>query len=200
MDHHHDHQLPHGIRPGAKAMLAMSRDSLLALRAALFRDLGIGAATYLQEAGYTGAGPMYEAFAHWLAAHGLGTPDEIVAADFDANASAFFADTGWGSLTLGSLGQGIATIDSTNWAEADPAHALEFPACYYTTGVFADFFGRLADGPVAVMEVECRSMGSERCRFLVGSGEVMQRIYDEIGRGVAYEQAVSGDVQLPAVT
>ena len=190
MDHHHS---PHTIQLGPHAILAVSRDSLLALRNALFRDLGIGAATYLQEAGYSGAGPVYDAFAHWLTAHNLGTPDEIVASDFDTKASAFFADTGWGSLTLGSLGHGIATIDSTDWAEADPAHTLDFPGCYYTTGVFADFFGRLVDGPVAVMEVECRSMGAERCRFLVGSGEVMQRVYDEIGRGTGYEQAVSGD-------
>ena len=152
MDHHHS-------TPGAtamlgqNAMLAVSRDSLLALRDALFRDLGVGAAAYLQEAGYSGAGPVYTAFTHWLSAHGLGSPDQIVASDFDAKASAFFADTGWGSLTLGSLGHGVATVDSTDWAEADPAHALDFPGCYYTTGVFADFFGRLADGPVAVMEV-----------------------------------------------
>ena len=40
------------------------------------------------------------------------------------------------------------------------------------------------------MEVECRSMGADRCRFLVGSGEVMQRVYDEMGNGVPYEEAV----------
>ena len=36
-------------------------------------------------------------------------------------------------------------------------------------------------------------MGSDRCRFLVGSGEVMQRVYDEIGQGIGYEQAVARD-------
>ena len=41
------------------------------------------------------------------------------------------------------------------------------------------------------MEVECRSMGADRCRFLVGSAETLQRVYDEMGQGVAYEQAVS---------
>jgi hypothetical protein len=84
----------------------------------------------------------------------------------------------------------VATIDSSDWAEGDPTFPLEFPGCYYSTGVFADFFGRLAGEPLAVMEVECRSMGAERCRFLVGSEETMQRVYDEMGRGVAYTEVV----------
>jgi hypothetical protein len=40
------------------------------------------------------------------------------------------------------------------------------------------------------MEVECRSMGAPRCRFLVGSGDVMQRVYDAMGQGIPYEEAV----------
>ena len=34
-------------------------------------------------------------------------------------------------------------------------------------------------------------MGGERCRFLVGSGETMQHVYDEMGEGVTYEAAVA---------
>jgi hypothetical protein len=67
---------------------------------------------------------------------------------------------------------------------------LDFPGCYFTAGIFADFFGRVAGSPVAVMEVECRSMGNERCRFLLGSAETLQRVYDEMGQGVGYEEAV----------
>jgi hypothetical protein len=59
--------------------------------------------------------------------------------------------------------------------------------------MLADFFGRLAGEPLAAMEVECRSMGAPRCRFLVGSSEMLQHIYDEMSRGVSYEQvAVAG--------
>jgi len=86
----------------------------------------------------------------------------------------------------------VATIDSGDWAEGDPSNPMEFPGCYYTSGVLADFFGRLAGESMSVMEVECRSMGADRCRFLVGSGEVMQRVYDEMGNGVPYEEAVRG--------
>jgi hypothetical protein len=56
--------------------------------------------------------------------------------------------------------------------------------------MFADLFGRLAGAPVAVLEVECRSAGQERCRFLVGSPDVMDAVYEEMGNGTDYETAV----------
>jgi hypothetical protein len=40
------------------------------------------------------------------------------------------------------------------------------------------------------MEVECRSAGGERCRFLLGSTDVMQQVYDGMSRGASYEEAV----------
>jgi uncharacterized protein len=176
--------------PG-NALVAMTRDSLLALRAALFRDVGAGAAAMLQEAGYAGGQALFSAFERWLAAKGLPSPDALPAAAFASHATNFFRDAGWGSLEVGAL-ESVATVDSADWAESDPAFPLEFPGCYYTSGILADFFGRLAGEPVAVMEVECRSMGSDRCRFLVGGGETLQRVYDEMSQGVPYTEAVAG--------
>jgi len=175
--------------PG-NALVAMTRDSLAALRAAMFRDVGPNAAAMLQEAGYAGGQAMFDAFGRWLAARGLPAPESLAAADFGARATEFFRDAGWGSSELGSL-ESVATVDSGDWAEGNPAYPLEFPGCYYTSGVMADFFGRLVGEPVAVMEVECRSMGGERCRFLLGSGETLQRVYDEMAQGVSYEQAIA---------
>ena len=174
--------------PG-NALVAVTRDSLLALRAALFRDVGPNAAALLQEAGYAGGPALFDAFAAWLAARGLGEPQALPAAEFGTHATEFFRQAGWGSIDLGAL-QSVATVDSIDWAESDPAFPLDFPGCYYTAGVLADFFGRLADEPLAVMEVECRSMGASRCRFLVGSAEMMQQIYDAMGEGVPYEEAL----------
>jgi len=176
--------------PG-NGLVAMTRDSLTALRAAMFRDVGPNAAAMLQEAGYAGGPALFDAFGHWLTGRGLPSPESLPAADFGARATEFFRDAGWGSIELGSL-ESVATVDSTDWAEGNPAVPLEFPGCYYTSGVMADFFGRLAGEPVAVMEVECRSMGGERCRFLVGSSETLQRVYEGMSQGVAYEQAVAG--------
>ena len=53
------------------SLVAISRESLNALRASLFRDLGGNAATYLQDAGYSGAGQIYEAFENWLKTQGV---------------------------------------------------------------------------------------------------------------------------------
>ena len=121
-------------------------------------------------------------------------PEELPAAEFAVHATEFFRETGWGSIELGTL-ESVATIDSGDWAESDPNAPLDFPGCYFTAGVFADFFGRVAGAPVAVMEVECRSMGDERCRFLVGSAETLQRVYDEMGQGVGVRRGGRNGVE-----
>ena len=176
--------------PG-NALVALTRDSLIALRAAMFRDIGLNAAGLLQEAGYAGGPALYEAFTKWLAAHGGSSPDAIEASEFSAKATQFFREAGWGSVDVGSL-HTVATVDSSDWAESDPRHPMEYPGCYYTSGVLADFFTRLAGEPLAVMEVECRSMGGDRCRFLVGSADRMQQVYEAMSQGLHYEEAVAG--------
>jgi predicted hydrocarbon binding protein len=172
-------------------MVAITRDALAALRTALLRDTGPAAAGYLQEAGYAGGGALFEAFRGWLASRGAGTPESLSLDAFQEHAADFFRETGWGSLTVGALHGTVATLDSSNWGEAMPGSALEHPGCHLSAGMFADFFGRVADAPLAVMEVECRSSGAERCRFLVGSTDVMLQVYDEMSRGASYDAAVS---------
>jgi len=174
--------------PGS-ALVALTRDSLLALRAAMFRDIGPNAASMLQEAGYAGGQTLFSAFTSWLSTRGYSTPESLPASEFAVLATEFFQETGWGSIELGAL-ETVATIDSYDWAEGDPGFPLEFPGCYYTSGVLAEFFGRIAGEAVAVMEVECRSNGAERCRFLVGNGETLQRVYDEMANGAGYEDAL----------
>ena len=185
--------MPETLDLPASSLVAMTRESLLALRAALFRDLGANAASVLQEAGFAGGPAFFDAFGTWLSTHGHGAPENLAASEFATYAAEFFHDTGWGSIELGTLAN-VAVVDSPDWAESDPARPLDFPGCYYTSGILSDFFGRLAGQAVAVMEVECRSMGGERCRFLVGSGEVLQRVYDAMAGGVPYEEALGTTV------
>jgi predicted hydrocarbon binding protein len=175
----------------ANSMVGLTRDALVSLCASMLRENGTQAATHLQNAGYAGGATLFQAFSQWLLARGYGAPEAQPASMFGQRATQFFSELGWGALDLGTVGNSVASVDSTNWAEADPASALEFPGCYLTTGLFADFFGRLAGSPLAVMEVECRSMGAERCRFLLASGDVMQHVYDAMGNGLAYDAAVA---------
>jgi len=181
--------MPQSIDLANHELLALTRASLAALRAALVRDAGPTAASYLQEAGYAGGEALFASFSAWLREHGEGPPESLEVSMFELRASEYFRDAGWGSLSIGTLRDAVATLDSPDWGEADPASGVDHPSCHLTTGMFADFFGRIADHPVAVLEVECRSAGDARCRFLVGNSEVMSHIYEEMGQGVGYEAA-----------
>ncbi|HEX6534993.1 MAG TPA: 4-vinyl reductase [Gemmatimonadaceae bacterium] len=175
-------------------MLALGRAALATLRAALLRDTGPAAASYLQEAGYAGGSAVFEGFRDWLRERGSGEPEDLEVTTFQHLASEYFRDAGWGTIRVGDLHDAVATVDTEDWGEADPAEQLDHPACHFTTGMFADFFGRMSDVPLAVLEVECRSSGSSRCRFLLGNGEVMRYVYERMERGEGYEEAVRGVV------
>ncbi len=181
----------HSIDLADHDMLAMSRTMLAALRAVLFRDAGPQAAAYLQEAGYAGGESVYASFREWLRVHGKAKPDQLEVEEFQHRASEYFREAGWGTIEVGSMHDAVATVDSEDWAEADPTSDLDAPGCHITTGMFADFFGRLSEVPLAVLEVECRSAGAERCRFLLGNAEVMRFVYEEMEQGRTYEEAVA---------
>lgn len=182
--------MPQPLDLTGHGMLALTRASLTTLRSALLRDGGAEAAAYLQEAGYAGGDALWEAFRRWLGERTMIPAEDLDVPTFEARLSEFFRDAGWGNLSIASLGDVVATLDSEDWGESDPTSSQDQPACHMTTGMFADLFGRVAGQPVAVLEVECRSSGARRCRFLVGSPEVMEQIYDEMCKGTSYADAV----------
>ena len=183
--------MAHSIDLATHQLLGLGRGTLATLRAALLRDAGPAAAAYLQEAGYAGGEQLYAAFRAWLGAEGAGEPEDLPVQEFEQRATEFLRVLGWGSLTIGTLSDAVATLDSSDWGEADPASGLDHTGCYVSTGLLADFFGRVADFPLAVLEVECRSMGHDRCRFLLGNAEVMEFLFEQMGQGVAYEAAAA---------
>jgi hypothetical protein len=68
----------------------------------------------------------------------------------------------------------------------------DYPSCHLSCGLLADFLGRLSQGAVAVMEVECRTRGDGRCRFLAGAPESLSIIYDRMAQGSGYLEALAG--------
>jgi hypothetical protein len=188
--HDSESEWPQSIGLNENALVAITRDSLSALRAALFREVGPSAAAPAAGGGIRRRARALRRVRPLAVVAPPPAPESLAAEDFGTRASEFFRDIGWGSVRVGELAS-VMTLDSSDWAEGDPDHPLDFPGCYYTAGAFAEFFGRVAGEPVAVMEVECRSMGTERSRFLVGATEIMQRVYDAMGEGVAYDQAVA---------
>ncbi|MEX2180942.1 MAG: V4R domain-containing protein [Gemmatimonadaceae bacterium] len=175
---------------GASALSAVPRASLTTLRASLVRDLGNAYATVLQEAGTAGGGAVFAALQAWCGANGLGAPESLDYAAFQQAAARFFADTGWGTVTLEPLGDAAVAFDSPDWAEADPAAAMAYPSCYYTAGMLGDVFGRVASGQIGCLEVECRSAGAARCRFLLASPDVIAHVYRRLTDGVGYADAL----------
>jgi predicted hydrocarbon binding protein len=174
-------------RPG----LRLGRKVIHQLRAALERDTGLQAASYLQEAGFAGGEELYGEFTKWLVStRGVERPADLDARFLDEALSQFFTEQGWGALTAQTLGGTVLALDSAEWAEATDEGRGEFPSCHLTCGLLADFFGRLSDGLVAVMEVECRSRGDARCRFLAGAPETLSALYDRMAQGSSYIDAL----------
>src|SRR5579863_3187390 len=125
--------MPQSIDLARNQMVALTRGSLAALRAALVRGAGLAPPAYLQEAGYAGGEQLFASFASWLDVQGLGAPEDLDLQTFEQRATEYFRDAGWGSLTIGTLRDAVATLDSDDWAEADPSSHLDHPGCYLTT-------------------------------------------------------------------
>ena len=171
-------------------LVTIPRASIAALRTALLRDAGPGFASYLQEAGYAGGETIYAAFREWLTSRGADLPEDLPLGAFATQSASFFADTGWGNYEVTPIRDLVAVIDSQDWAESDPDARFDHPSCHFTTGLLADFFGRVASTSLAVLEVECRSNGSSRCRFIAGSSEVVQHVYDRMADGADHMTAL----------
>ncbi|HEU4699698.1 MAG TPA: 4-vinyl reductase [Gemmatimonadales bacterium] len=178
-------------RPAAGLLLG--RRALQQLRASLERDAGLQAATYLQEAGFASGEEMYQAFAAWLAEHyEVPRPADLDVRYLGEALGGFFRDMGWGELATEPLGPAVLALDAPAWAEALDEGGAAYPTCHLSCGMLADLLGRVAEGLVAVMEVECRSRGDARCRFLAGAPETLGTLYEQMARGVDYREAVEG--------
>jgi len=170
--------------------LAIGRGALRQLHTSLLTHAPDHAITILQEAGYASGEGVYRAFSEWLPGHaGVERPEDLDAAEFSDVLAAFFQASGWGSLAVAPLGTGALAVDSPDWVEAEPGTA-QMPMCFFSSGMLADFLGRISGATVAGMEVECRSRADVRCRFLMATPAVLQRVYDEMTQGRTYLEAL----------
>ncbi|HTR20133.1 MAG TPA: V4R domain-containing protein [Gemmatimonadales bacterium] len=173
-------------------VLSVGRGGLRQLHQSLLQHTPDQAIAVLQEAGYASGQGIYESFCAWLPSHtGVGVPGDLDAAHFPGALSAFLQSSGWGSVTVRPLGGAALALDSADWAEAEPGTA-GMPMCFFSSGMLADFLGRVSTEPVAVMEVECRSKGDAQCRFLSASQETLQQVYEAMTQGRTYEDALAG--------
>jgi predicted hydrocarbon binding protein len=138
----------------------------------------------LQEAGYAAGEGLYKSFTQ------IANPADLDADELGPTLSEFFTTGGWGAVAITPVGTGALALDSADWAEAEPGTA-PMPMCFFSAGMLADFLGRLSEETIAVMEVECRSKGDARCRFLSATPDVLDKVYNEMTAGRSYEEALS---------
>ena len=110
---------------------------------------------------------------------------------FWARVSDFFARRGWGTLTLSEQKGVVALLSSGDWVEATAGEPSEDASCSFSTGFLSGLLSTLAGGPVAVLEVECRGRGDDRCLFAFGSELAVHDLYGKLLDGATLEAALS---------
>jgi predicted hydrocarbon binding protein len=166
-------------------------DAILAFRDILAegRD-GTEAAHLLRQAGYRIGEPLFRSLERWSEERHGSSPSSVAAEPFWETLSGFFADLGWGTLRHADLHPGAAALDSDDWVEASGNATSASPACHLTTGILADLLRRLAVQDVAVLEVECRSRGDERCRFIFAAPQVLEAVFEGMRDGRHYSEVL----------
>lgn len=169
--------------------LALPATSLTILRRSLRKEAGpLGATHALHAAGYATG----ESLLGLLEEH-LGTDDPAGVENeaFWGGLGEFLRGRGWGSLEHERVHPALGLLSSRDWAEADPGADETQPSCPFTAGLLASVLGRVAGGPVAVLEVSCRSKGDEACRFAFGSEAAIHELYGFLLDNLTLEEALA---------
>ncbi|HET7585422.1 MAG TPA: V4R domain-containing protein [Gemmatimonadaceae bacterium] len=172
-------------------LVAVSRSALDALRRSLLRDGDAGAATALREAGYAAGEGHVAALGDWVRERRGVAPNQLSLEQFSEDASAYFSELGWGAMHVTSLDDAVVAVDAPDWWESAGQEQTGRPECHLTTGMLAALFQSVAGAELGVLEVECRSAGDARCRFLVGAGDVLAYVHDAMTHGTAYRDALA---------
>jgi predicted hydrocarbon binding protein len=170
-------------------MTTSQAPELIGLAHRTLRDLRLrvagasgGGPDALREAGYAGAGSLFDAFDSWLGERASTRAEDLPVDEFSQRAAEFFQAAGWGKVSFRSLHDALAVIDIENCWEAQ-LHGQGETGCHLTTGTLAGFLGCLADYPVGVMEIECGTSANARCRFLAGNADMLEHAYERLSRG-----------------
>jgi hypothetical protein len=110
---------------------------------------------------------------------------------FWARLADFFAKRGWGTLQHHSPHAAVGILSSPDWAEAGDGNVDPDASCCFSTGFLSGLLSELADGPVAVLEVGCRTRGEDACRFAFGSEAAIHDLYGRLLDGVDLDGALA---------
>lgn len=110
---------------------------------------------------------------------------------FWSRVSDFFSKRGWGTLRHDAAHEGVGLLFSSDWAEASEQVVEADASCCFSTGFLSGLLTELAGGPVAVLEVGCRTRGAEACRFAFGAEEVIHDLYGRLLNGSDFDAALA---------
>jgi hypothetical protein len=138
------------------------------------------AAMLLREIGYALAPSFSAAFGAARDAAGAG---HLTTDEFWRSLSDFFSDLGWGSLEFSQLHPGIAALDAREWIDRGG---------HLSTGILAEILSEAAGSEVAVMEITAADGdAAPGCRFLFGSPEALQALYQQLREGGSLQDAIA---------
>jgi predicted hydrocarbon binding protein len=161
--------------------------AVAALRDALTSQLGDDAAADALRAAGFAAGDAFHRILNGGEADDL---KQLSASRFWARLALLFSSRGWGQLTYSEAHPGVGSLEANDWAEGRTEQEAGRPSCHFTTGLLANLLGQIAGTEVGVLEVECRSRGDQRCRFLFGGTEAVYAVYNRIVEGDAPDSAL----------
>jgi hypothetical protein len=102
---------------------------------------------------------------------------------FWSNLTDYFSKRGWGTLSHGAPHPGVGLLSSTDWAEASPENVTSDASCSFSAGFLSGLLSQLAGGPIAVLEVRCRTRGDHSCGFAFGSETAIHDLYGHLLEG-----------------
>ena len=170
--------------------VAIPAIGLTTLRRSLQKDVGpLPVIHALHAAGYASGETLWESIRR-AATPGMGLAD-VDEATFWARLSAALAKRGWGTLTHRPGHAGVGLLASADWAEAAGGNGERQPSCAFSSGMLAGLLTAAAGGPIAVLEVSCRTRGDDRCTFAFGSAATVHDLYGLILDGQDLESALA---------
>jgi hypothetical protein len=163
-------------RGAAPREIAIPATAFGSLRAHLEKEAGALPTVHaLHHAGYAAGAAAAPALAG-----ALGEAGAMGEGAFWSRLSDFFAKRGWGSLRHARSHSAVGVLSSPDWAEATVGDGGPEASCHFSAGFLSGLLTELAGGPVAVLEVGCRSRGADACSFVFGSEGAIHELYGRL--------------------
>ena len=168
--------------------IAVPASIFITLRTELAQECGALPTIHaLHAAGYAAGAEAASGFAGGLEGGAASLAEDT----FWSRIHSFFGRRGWGSLSHAPASDAVGILSSPDWAEATPDDIDEEGSCSFTTGFLSGFLSEVAGGPVAVLEVSCRTRGDQECMFAFGSETAVHELYGELLDGADLDGALA---------